>query len=1630
METIGSYRLTEKISEGRLSELFRAERASDGLRVVIRLLRSPGLSAADAARFKKQFENIANLEIEGIVRLYELFEHEDGFALVMEDFRGSSLKSRIGPAGMDFGEALDIAVRLAEILGRIHEKWLVHKAVKPSNILIEETRDSCRITDFGDLSLIAKEHEDIYAPGMISGTLPYMAPEQTGRMNRAVDRRTDLYCLGAVLYEMLTGSVVFVSDDPMEIIHAHIAKPPVSPSEARPGIPGALSDVVMKLLLKAPEDRYQSARGLLADLEHCRRGLAKEGTIKPFELASEDVFLDFDSPGRLVGRENEITALVGCFDRVMEFRRPGAAIITGPEGIGKSALAETVCRSAALDRGYFIAGRYDRFRGEVPYSAIIQAFMSLVSRLLAEGPERIESWKKRISEALGAGGRVITEVIPNLELIVGKQPEVPELGPEAARNRFVHVFTNFVQVFASSAHPLILFLDDLQWADRESLRFLGRLVEGMDKGCIWLVLAYRDTESEGSDLLVRTIGKIENTVGNTIRVQPGTLDREAVGSMISAMLKIGRDAAAPFASVVHEKTGGSPFFVNQFLKNLYENNYLRFDPSRGWSWDEEQISGLEVTDNVVELMTGKLSDLPDKTRDILKTGACIGNRFDLETLAAVRGMDMDEVMEAAEPALKSGYLQYSEGMYRFVHDRLWEAAYAMIPAQDRSRLHHDIGWHVYRSTEDRDELYKNIFFIVNHLNAGRDSITGYPEKKETARLNLLAGEKSRDTAAYQSALDCLRTGISLLDYNAWTQDYTLALKLHTEVARAAYLNTAFEEMEERVNQIVNNAKTVLDTIDAREIQIQAYLARRKIAEAVGIAYMVLDDLGVRLPRRASSARRSWELFAARRLLYGRKDHEIVNYRVMDDPYARAAVRIATSSLMAFYIGGYATDMAVLVLRMVRISFSKGVCAQTPHWLGSYSVMLFAMNRLDEARRFGDLALEMARRLGSRETQIMYLVYAQTRHWRDPLAECCRDILEIYHRGLELGDVDYSVYSAGQYCHMAFGAGRRLNVLAGETQSYGSVIRRYGQMVPLHLILMLQQVIGKLRKDSDNFEILEGQRYSEEELTAEMVESGERAGLFLIYTYRLMICFVFGEHERAEQNAEKAKGYLDAGVGLYMFAVFYFYRALNQLAVFERLPHSRKKEVWKKIEKAASKLRLWAAHGPKNHGHKSDLVEAEMARVRGDLLNAENLYHKAADRARENGFIQIEALACELAALFYSQRAMRDFGTLFMVRSHECYRKWGASAKTEQLEKIRSDFLQAPAAMVSRGREDDRDPGQDQGAGLDLSTVIKAYQAISGEIVLERLLERLMRIGLENAGGRRAVLLLENSGRLHVEAESDSAGNVRVLQSVPVEDYPDIPAGIVSYVHKTMENIVIDDASSDERFSRDPYISDNSVKSVLCAPIRRGKELSGLFYVENSLASGAFSSNRLELLTLLSSQAAIAIENAKLFEMARRDGLTGLINHRYFYYTLEKELRKASGENYPVWLFMIDIDHFKDFNDTYGHQAGDEVLRQVAAIIQANLPDRDLVSRYGGEEFSVIYPEKSLDEAGRLAEKIRTDIEANVTHYRGKDLKVTISIGVAGTFLAGAASADTLIRMADSALYKAKAEGRNRVAIHS
>jgi diguanylate cyclase (GGDEF)-like protein len=1145
---------------------------------------------------------------------------------------------------------------------------------------------------------------------------------------------------------------------------------------------------------------------------------------------------------------------------------------------------------------------------------------------------------------------------------------------------------------------------------------------------LWLLFAWRVNDLQDSPELTRAMEECSKAGWHVDRLKLKPLDDISANEMVSDLLKAEPGTVFPLTALIKTKTGASPFFIKQFVQNIYEKKFLNFQSDCGWSWDESEIGKLQVTDNLVDLMSQKITRLPEDCRGALKIGACIGNRFDLSTLAAVMDTELETLLKFIDPALRSGLLQFAGETCTFSHDRLREAAYGLLQDSEKAALHSKIGWHVYGSVSD-NELQAQAFYIANHLNSGWAYIKTGEQKRKLAMLNFTAGKKAREAAAYHSALVYLRISISLLDPETWRKDYRHVLAIYTEAAKAAYLSARFGEMERYVSQVVQNAVSVLDTIDVREIQIQACLARRMIDEAVETTRRVLSSLGVRLVRSSGVVKRKLELWSVNRLLESKTNKEILEYSLMGDPFYLGAMRIAKSGLIAFYIGGRSRDTAMLVLQMVRLSFKRGLCPQTPYWLAAYSVLLFSLNRMPEAFRFGDLALKMADQPGTEQIQTRYLVNSQILHWRDPVRQCCKALQENQSLAIEMGDIEYSAYCALQYCHMSFGAGLGLEVLSDEAGQYSSMLEQYGQMVPLYMIRLLQQVIDNLMGRSDCPTVLRGASYDETIMVQQKKKSRQRTGLFLVYTYKLMLCYLFGEVQNAHDAGEKAKRYLDAGVGLDSFVFFYFYRSLNILSGFAQLPASGKKEQWFKVEKAAGRLRLWALHGPRNHLFKKDLVEAEMARVKGHLLKAEDYYRKAINHAEKAGFVNGEALACELAGLFYKSRQMDDMAGLMLKRSIHCYKQWGASAKASRIADIYPELIKDfDKSFHDNSSSQDKSGAARKGISLDLSTVVKAFQAVSGEIVLEKLLIRLMQIGLEYAGAQRGVMFLNHQGRLYAEAEADASGDFRVLKSLPFEKYSDASAKIVSYVYKTMENVILDDACGDERFFSDPYVISNYLRSVLCAPIRRNKEISGIFYAENNLTTGAFSRQKMELLTLLSTQAAIAIENSRLFEIARRDGLTGLINHRYFRYSLEKELSYAAQKNHPVSLLMLDIDHFKDFNDTYGHQAGDAVLSQVAGVIQAYSADPDLAGRYGGEEFAIICPAISFEDARSLAEKIRRHIEFMVISYQDLELKVTISIGVATTYLAGAADSTQLIGQADKALYTAKASGRNRVAV--
>lgn len=689
MDKILQYAIVDIIAETPKSIVYRAKR-DDNKTVIIKVLSTKYPSASDIARFKQEYEIIRGLDVEGIVKVLDLVQYDKGFALIEEDINGISLMEFLDHKKLELSAFLKTAISLSNTLGSIHKKNIVHKDIKPHNVIVNSSEGIVKITDFGIANEITHKNEEVYHPEIIEGTLPYMSPEQTGRMNRTVDYRTDLYSLGVTFYEMLTGDVPFRSRDPMEIIHAHIAKEPPSPTAIDGTIPKIISDIVLKLLSKNADDRYQNGFGLMADLNECLSQFESKGYIEDFRLASKDVSVKFNIPQIVFGREKEIDRLMVAFERVSRGKTE-VALVSGSPGIGKSAIVNEIHKPIVAKHGYFVSGKFDQFRKNVPYSAIIQAFIDLIRQILSEREDMIADWKKRILEAIAPNGKYISNLIPQIELIIGKQPEVPELGLEQARNVFNLVFRRFVSVFSNEKHPLLLFLDDLQWADSSSLKLLQDLVTDIEIKYLFVIGAFRDNDVNESQMVELMINEIGKEGGVVDQLHVGPLDALTINKMISNFLHCGFIDSMPLSEIVHQKTGGNPLFAIQFLKPLYEQHVIELDPHSGWKWDIGKIYTMQITDNVVELMVRKINALPEKTREILKICACIGNRFDLETISIVNKISIDEVLRYLISAIDEGLVYQDGDLYRFRHDRIQEAAYSLLSENEKAEKHYAIG---------------------------------------------------------------------------------------------------------------------------------------------------------------------------------------------------------------------------------------------------------------------------------------------------------------------------------------------------------------------------------------------------------------------------------------------------------------------------------------------------------------------------------------------------------------------------------------------------------------------------------------------------------------------------------------------------------------------------------------------------------------------------------------------------------------------------------------------------------------------------------------------------------------------------------------------------------------------------
>jgi PAS domain S-box-containing protein len=1497
MIALAGITIQDKISESANSLVYRGI-TDDGLAIVIKMLKQDYPSPQELTRYRQEYQITRSLNLEGVVKAYSQRDYQRTLIILLEDFGGESLDRwmRSHPETfypMPLATFLRLAIDLTDILGKIHAAHVIHKDINPGNIVLNLDTSVVKIIDFGIATQFSRTNPTFKSPHGLEGTLAYLSPEQTGRMNRSIDYRTDFYSLGVTFYELLTGHLPFPTTDLLELVHCQIAKQPVPPHEMNAAIPEPVSEIVLKLMAKNAEDRYQSAWGIKADLEHCDRQLAENGRIDRFQLALQDVADRFQISQKLYGRDKEVAILLAAFDRVAcpednsEPRfKVEMMLVSGYAGIGKSALVQELYKPITAKRGYFIAGKFDQFGRNIPYSAIADALKKLVRQLLGEPDERVQQWKSRLLTALGSNGQIIIDIIPEVESIVGKQPPVTEVGATEAQNRFHRVFGQFVRVFCAEEHPLTIFLDDLQWIDSATLNLIELMLLDEQAQSLFLIGAYRDNEVTPTHPLFLTLESLRKQGAVLQEIVLSPLALEPLSQWIAQMLHQNTDTVRSLAELVLRKTDGNPFFVNEFLRLLYDENLLTFDAKHlRWQWNIDRIQAQNITDNVVELMLLQLKRLPDSTQQILRLAACVGAEFNLDTLSIVCDSSPQTVFLDLHAAIQAGLIQplseLNEDLliqnYKFSHDRVQQAAYTSIDESQKQVVHLQIGRNLLEKIPP-DRQSERLFEIVDHLDRGIELVSDLPERNEIAGLNLIAGQKAKRAIAYGTAKNYLTKGISLLAKSSWQIDYNLTLDLYSEAAEVAYLCGAFEDVEHWAAIVLQEAQTVLDTVKVYEVKIQTDIAQNQPLKAIDTALQVLQQLEINFQKTPSQSDICLELDTITAIFNEKEVESLIHLPEMTEPDKLAAMRILSSITIAAQIAA-PNLIPLLAAKQVNLSIQYGNAFVSPFAYATFGLILCGtIGNIETGYQFGQLALNLLSQTYNHalKARTLLIVNDFIIHWKEHARELLQPLLEGYQIGLETGDLESAAYCAYTYCFQSYANGKELVEVERDMAIYGEAIHHIKQETALTWSQIFRQVIINLMGCSlaiaspwriDPTRII-GESYNEENELRQYEAANDGSTIFSVHFNKLFLCYLFSEYAQAVENAALAETYSIRLTGTPLEPLYYLYDSLARLATYLDSSTQVRSEILKKVAIGQEKMKHWAYHAPMNYLHKYHLVQAENARVLGQLFEAEEFYERAIQGARENEYIQEEALAYELAAKFYLTRGREKFAQTYMKEAHYCYQRWGAMAKVKDLETRYPQFFPQSSGIANTPIHTTSNRSF---IAFDLAAVMKASQAISSEIELDRLLAALMKILIENAGAQTGFLILETSGEWAIEAayelnDRQNIGNLRVLQSIPIANR--LPESMIQYVIRTHESVILNDATHEGNFINEPYIQHHKTQSILCLPLLNQTKLVGVLYLENQLATGAFTPDRSQVLQLLSAQAAIAIENAKLYSELR------------------------------------------------------------------------------------------------------------------------------------------------------------------
>lgn len=1505
--SFSGYGSLEPIYEGAETYVYRARAAATGARVILKCTKNEYPTAREIGRLRREFLILQDLPAGCAAEPITIDQHGRGVVLVMADRGLPTLREVIDAGVLDVQSSLELAVSFIHSLTVIHGEGIIHKDLTPRNVLVDQATWSIRLIDFGISARISRETLRPTASEMLEGTPRYLSPEQTGRMNRAVDARADLYSFGVILYEMLTGTTPFTDADVDALVQRHLTVLPVPPSERQALVPAVLSDIVMMLLQKMPEERYQSDAGLRADLEECLRQWKASETIAPFPLRRRDKAPVLRGVQRLYGRETNGKALLRAFERTCSMG-PEFVAVRGYSGVGKSSLVHEMHRFIAQRKGgYFISGKFDKISQDVPLAPVIHALRDLMKQILTESPAALEQWKQKILRAVAGNGRVLTDIIPELELVIGPQPAVAEIDTYRAKNRFELTLQDFLHVFPTREHPLVVFLDDLQWIDPASQGLLKLLLTDPFGQHQLFIIAFRDNEVEEGHPLLTMLAELAKQGSKPTEIDLSPLDHALTTRLVADLLTSAPDEVGDLADVVFEKTRGNPFFVQQFLATLIHRDLLRFVAESGaWKWDATAIRGAELTDNVVELMVESLQRLPNETQRILTLASCVGHSFDLETIVSISDRGPAEVATALFEAMKTGLVipldrdyRFAEALgvgeaaaslarvrYAFVHDRVLQAAYSCAEAQQHGQLHLQIGRHlrVRAGAELRDE---DILDIVHHLNRGVSGITESAERLEVMALDLRAGRRAKAATAYHAAAEYLRIGIDLLREEDWASHHQLCYGLHYDAAEAETFRGGFDRAKTLMNTLLDHANSDLERVTVMRLRVTCLMNMTQYKEALEAGSEALRLLGYPLEMHEilSPQVMMGELGKIDANLKGRSIQSLIEAREIEDERLRAVIAVLdVMGPVAFYHGPIA--FAVVNFRAASFAIQHGHTELCAYPYSSVAYCLAGLfGRVADGMEFGNLAVEVNKKFPSIvQAARLYIPYASSRHMNLPLRDATPLYVIAREKSIESGEFLMLGTSGFLQIIGSIIAGDQIEELMEESDKILSICRRTRDMYSIVSVAAARQAVACLAGKTNGPTSFDDEHFSEEQNILAM--SDIHFGLMKTHHFVLktLICLVQGNHVEALEAAENAEQRIMNLAGNPASKTHPFLRSLAILGAPKSDDSAEMQRRTESLEKHKAEIDQLAQWCPKNFAHMKALVDAETARECGDLENAIKLYERAILLSQENKAPHFEAMAEELAAKFFLQIGAPTGGSAYIKNSYRGYKHWGAAQKVSAMEEHSSQVWPALREITrthtrtgqTRNGEITRSHATrtllehtNIGGIRDAALVVRAAQEIASEIDLPRVIDRLAKLVLENAGADHGALILARDGELYVAAilGADSSQLDQGLGKA-LSESNDCAKSIVLYVARTQETVVIDNPARMGRYAEDPYLATGLIKAILAVPLLHQGRLSGVLYLENRSAAGVFNAARVELLTLLSSQAAIAIDIARLIENVR------------------------------------------------------------------------------------------------------------------------------------------------------------------